>query len=305
MKNICFLTSSFNKKNIFGLKLYKKNKIQLKFNKTNKTLNSKELKKIINLNTIGILSGNEILDEKSLKICKNLKVISRCGVGIDNIDTKYAKIKKIKIKNTPLIPSVATAELTVIAVGVLIKNLYENIKFLKEKKWHKIKGRNLIGKNVGVIGYGNVGYKVSKIFSILGCNLLINDIYFKNNKLKKTPLSILMRKSDIIVITCSLTPKTKNLINKNNLRFLKKNCILVNTSRGGIINEKDLFSFLKKNKYAKAFSDCFAAEPYSGKLLNLTNFYSTAHTGSYTKETRDEMEKSSSFNLFECVKKYI
>ena len=240
-----------------------------------------------------------------MKICKNLKVISRCGVGIDNIDTKYTKIKKIIIKNTPLIPSVATAEFTVIAVGVLIKNLYENIRFLKEKKWYKIKGRNLIGKNVGVIGYGNVGYKVAKILSILGCNLLVNDIYFKNNKFKKTPLSILMRKSDIIVITCSLTPKTKNLINKNNLRFLKKNCILVNTSRGGIINEKDLFFFLKKNKYAKAFSDCFAAEPYSGKLLDLTNFYSTAHTGSYTKETRDEMEKFSSFNLFECVKKYI
>ena len=303
MKNICFLTSSFNKKNIFGLKLYKKKTIQLKFNKTNKTLNSKELKKIINLNTIGILSGNEILDKKILKICKNLKVISRCG--IDNIDIKYAKIKKIKIKNTPLIPSVATAELTVIAVGFLIRNLYENIKFLKEKKWYKIKGRNLIGKNVGIIGCGNVGYKVAKIFSILGCNLLINDIYFKNNKFKKTPLSILMRKSDIIVISCSLTPKTKNFINKNNLRFLKKNCILVNTSRGGIINEKDLFFFLKKNKNAKAFSDCFATEPYSGRLLNLTNFYSTAHTGSYTKETRDEMEKSSSFNLFECVKKYI
>jgi len=305
MKNICFLTSSFNKKNIHGYNFYNNNKVRLKFNKTNKTLNQKEIKKIVNSETIGILSGNEILDQKLLKNYKNLRVISRCGVGIDNIDIKYAKIKKIKIKNTPLIPSIATAELSVLAVGMLIRNLYENVKYLKEKKWNKVKGRNLNGKTVGIIGYGNVGSKVGNILSIFGCNLLINDIKLKNNKFKKSSLSFLMKNSDIVIISCSLTPKTKHLINKNNFMLLKKNCILINTSRGGIINEKDLFNFLKKNKEAKAFSDCFAIEPYNGKLLNLENFYSTAHTGSFTKETRDEMERVSSFNLFKCVKKYI
>ena len=305
MKNICFLTSSFNRKNIYGLNFYKRKKIQLRFNKTNQTLNSKAIKKIINLDTIGILSGNEILDQNSLKICKNLKVISRCGVGIDNIDVKYAQIKKIKIKNTPFIPSIPTAELAVIATGMLIKNLYENVKSLKEKKWNKIKGRNLNKKTVGIIGYGNVGSKVANILSIFGCNLLINDINLKNSKFKKVSLSILMKNSDIVIVSCSLTPKTRHLINKSNLKLLKKSCILINTSRGGIINERDLFNFLKKNKDSKSFSDCFAVEPYNGKLLKLKNFYSTAHAGSFTKETRDEMEKVSSFNLFKCAKKYI
>lgn len=302
MKNIAFLTSSFNKKNIFNVNYYKKKKIELRFNKLKKTLNFNELKKLLDHNTIGILSGNELLNKLILQSAPNLKIISRCGVGIDNIDLDYAKKKKIMIKNTPLIPSIATAEFTVAVVLSLIKNLYENIKSLKEKKWTKFKGKNVQNKTIGIIGYGNVGSRVAKFLSFFGSKILVYDIK-KVSLFKKVTLSKLLKTSNVIILTCSLTKETINLLNKNNLCFIKKNSIIVNSSRGGIINEKDLFLFLKKNKSVKAFSDCFVEEPYKGELLDLNNFYSTAHVGSFTEEARNEMERISSLNLFKQIKK--
>ena len=302
MKNIAFLTSSFNKKNIFNINFYKKKKIELRFNKLNKTLNFIELKKLLDHNTIGILSGNELLNRLILQSAPNLKIISRCGVGIDNIDLDYAQKKKIIVKNTPLIPSIATAEFTIAVVLSLIKNLYENIKSLKEKKWIKLKGKNIQNKTIGIIGYGNVGSRVAKFLSFFGSKILIYDIK-KVSLFKRVNLLKLLKTSDVIIITCSLTKETKNLLNKNNLGFIKKDSIIVNSSRGGIVNEKDFFLFLKKNKSVKAFSDCFVEEPYNGELLDLDNFYSTAHIGSFTEEARNEMERISSLNLFRQIKK--
>ena len=294
MKNILINTTSFNKNNISNFKIRKK--INLVFNKTKRKLSEKELLKIVNENTIGIISGTELITKKILKKAKNLQVISRCGTGTDNID-KIALKKKIKIYKTEKEPSTAVAEFVVCQILITLKKSILNHNNVKNKKWKKVQGSLLSNKNIGIIGYGNIGKKLHKLLKSFNCKFNIYDPKIDKYKNKKI-LTKLLKKSDIISIHIPFNAKNKNFINKKKLDLMKDNVVLINCARGGLIDESSLEKKIKINPKIEVILDCFLNEPYRGKLLKYSNVLFSPHVSSFSKETRDLMEKKAFKN---CV----
>ena len=301
MKTILIATSSFNKKILLKkINFFNKKKIKVIINPYKKTITPKQLKTFMNDSLLGILSGNEILNKKTLKEAKNLKIISRCGVGFNNIDVGYLKKKNIKLSLTDDEHVIATVELTLLHMLASLRKLAFNINLKNFINWKRKKGFLLTKKKIGLIGLGKIGKKLAKILSQFNCKIFYYDL-IKNKKFNFAKLNTILKSCDIISLHIPLTKKTTNLINLKNLKLLKKNAILLNLSRGNIINENDLYKFLKKRLDIMVSLDCFSKEPYKGKLLKLENITLTPHIGTFTHETRDQMEEKALNNLCKYI----
>ena len=263
-------------------------------------MTSKQLKNYFNEDLLGILSGNEILNKEILKKAKNLKVISRCGVGYNNIDINYLKKNKIRLCLIDDEHVNATVELTLLHILASLRKLSFNSNIKNFYNWKRKKGFLLNKKKIGLIGLGKIGTKLAKILNQFQCKIFYYDIK-RNKKFNFAELNEILKNCDIISLHLPLSKKTKNLINSNNLKFLKKNAVLLNLSRGNIINENDLYKFLKKRLDVNASLDCFSEEPYKGKLLKLENITVTPHIGTLTYETRNQMEEKALNNLCKYI----
>ena len=298
MKTILIASSTFGENNKKPIKDLKKIGYKLLFNPYKRKITSSELKQIFLKNEIvGVIAG---LEEYNYEILSNscLKVISRLGSGLSNVDLKTAKKRKIKVTSTSDLPSGAVAELT---VGMAI-NLSRKIKYmdenLKNNNWIRHYGNLIKNKNILIIGYGKIGKKVAKFFKLLGAKIDIYDPYLKNKNLKTISLSKGLRRSDIITIHAS---NAKRILGPKEIKQIKKGAILLNSSRGETICEDSIYKSLKNGKIESAWFDVFLQEPYKGKLSKLNNVILTPHISSYTVETRIQMETEAVYNL----KKYI
>jgi D-3-phosphoglycerate dehydrogenase len=249
-----------------------------------------------------VVAGTETYNPALIDEMSNLKIISRVGVGLDNIDLHYAKKKGIKIFNTSLSPSLSVAEFTLSLMLSSLKNLNKNFLSGKNGSWVKNYGTLLSNKVVGIVGAGNIGKKLIDFLDKFNNKILIFDIledsYLKNKKnVTYTSIQEVFKSSEIISIHLPLTEETKYLIDSKLLKIMKEDALLINTSRGEIINEKDLFSFLKRNKKVLACLDVFEVEPYQGPLMELKNLNITPHVSAYAKETRIDMELEAVKNL--------
>lgn len=266
------------------------NKFTIVFNKLNKKINKKKI--------FAIIAGVEKFSKKEIDTYPNLRIISRFGTGTDNIDIDYANKKKIKILRTRVEPVLPTAELTIAFIFLILKKLYSNLNTLKKKKWFQYQGNNLRGRVVGIYGFGLIGSMVGNLLSNLGCKIYFYDTRdIKHGKFKQVSFNRLLKYSDIICIHANFTKDQYNVFNKYSLKKMKKNCIFLNTARGGFVDELALFNHLKRNKNFYAGFDCFKKEPYKGKLLDLPNFFATSHISSNTYESRKEMSKKSFLNV--------
>lgn len=288
MNKLLLATSSFGA-DPSVLKKLKKNFILTK-NNTGKKLDKRKLILMLK-NQDYVVAGTELYDKEVLSSASTLKVIFRFGKGIDNIDIKSCKKFKIKIKKIKIDLSISVAELTLSLILNLIKKINFFDESLKKRKWKKITNNLLSDKTLGIIGYGRIGKKLVQITKGFNLNYLYYDIKKKKSKIKFSNLNNIFKKSDIVSIHQSYNKLNKNYINKKYLNLAKKNLILINTSRGELINEDDLFNFLKKNESAYAGLDVFQKEPYYGKLLKLKNILLTPHISSYSIETRSKMER--------------
>lgn len=288
MNKLLLATSSFGADPSVFKKL--KKKFILTKNNTGKKLDKKKLILMLK-NQDYVVAGTELYDKEVLSSTSTLKVIFRFGSGIDNIDIKSCDKLKIKIKKIKIDLSTSVAELSFSLILNLIKKINFFDESLKKKKWKKINNNLLSYKTLGIIGYGRIGKKLIQITKGFNLNYLYYDIKKKNSKIKFSNLNNIFKKSDIISIHQSYNKLNKNYINKKYFNFAKKNLILINTSRGELINENDLFNFLKKNENAYAGLDVFQKEPYYGKLLKLKNVLLTPHISSYSIETRSKMER--------------
>ncbi|WP_430428138.1 2-hydroxyacid dehydrogenase [Maribacter litoralis] len=224
----------------------------------------------------------------------NLKVISRCGVGLDNIDVSSATKRGIKVVNAPNSNADTIAEHTIALLLMLQRNLYNAVTMVKENRWQdrgSYVGDETHGKTLGIVGMGNIGKKVAKIASALGMNV----IYWSSKK-EDVPytfvdLDTLLNTSDSISLHLPLTSKTENLIDKAAFSKMKTNTLLINTARGGIIDQKELFQGLENKKIAGFAADVLVEEPpaKNDPLLQLKNVLITAHLGSLTKTTYTKM----------------
>ncbi|NQU17122.1 MAG: phosphoglycerate dehydrogenase [Candidatus Saganbacteria bacterium] len=244
----------------------------------------------------GLIAGTEALTEDVLIKSKNLKVISRCGVGMDSVDLKTAQRLGIEVINTPDAPTQSVAELAIALIFSLLRHISVSDKNVKEGKWNKLMGNLLIGKTLGIIGYGRIGRRLCHLLSPFGLNIIAHDIN-EDSSAKFVSLDELFANADILTIHVSTS---KCLIGKNELKKVKPTALMVNLSRGGVVDEDALFSALKEKRIAGAAVDVFSKEPYSGPLSEFDNVILTPHIGSYAKESRIEMEKQAVHNLIKA-----
>ncbi len=306
MKKIAVVAYPFGLDNESIRKLKKFFKV--KFYNLSLLPDSKKLNKII-YNVEGVIAGTEIYDKKILSKNKRLKIISRVGIGLDSIDLNYAQKKKILVCSTPDAPSQSAAEVTIAKIFNILKNITISVNHVKNKNWLRLPHNDYKDLSIGVIGVGRIGTKVVNILKNFPFKkIYINDIdkkkiKFKNKRIVFLSKTQLLKKSDLITFHVPLTQKTKNFLNKKTMKMMKKGSSIVNTSRGAIINEKDLWTFLKKKYFTAASLDVMINEPYYGKLLKLKNCYITPHIGSMSNRSRLAMERGSVKNLINFLVK--
>lgn len=224
----------------------------------------------------------------------DLKVISRCGVGLDNIDVSEATKRSIKVVNAPNSNADTIAEHTIALLLMLQRNLYAAVTMVKENKWAEranYVGDESHGKTLGIIGMGNIGKKVAHIATALGMKV----VYWSSRK-EEVPypfldFDTLLNTADSLSLHLPLTPKTTHLIDAKALSKMKPDALLINTARGGIIDQEALFKALRAKKLAGFAADVLSEEPPSqnNPLVALHNVLVTAHLGSLTSTTYTKM----------------
>ena len=261
---------------------------------TKTNLSPEELKKIID-NYDGLIIRSATKVRKDLiDSLSNLKIIGRAGAGVDNVDVEAAKNKNIIVMNTPGGNTNATAEHTISLIFALQRKITvaneTTHKGLWEKK--KLKGNEIKGKKIGIVGFGNVGKRVAEISHVLGMHVSIFSSYFetiKDNYPEYNSCSIdeIINDSDIISFHCKPNKDGNPIMNKNHLSLMKKNCIIINTARGNLVDEDDLKNALEKKEIKGAALDVFKNEPLvESGFYNLNNIILTPHIAASTDEAQ-------------------
>ncbi len=243
----------------------------------------------------GLIAGLETLDEEVMQKSE-LRVISRCGSGMSNIDIEAAERLGIKVFSTPFGPTTAVAELTIGAMINLLRMTSLMDRDMHEGKWTKRIGTQLEGKTVVIIGFGRIGRKVASLLKPFNVRFLAVDpnVQRKLDGIEILPLNRALPEADIITLHLS---GEQQIIGKDEFKFIKKGAFLLNAARGGLINEGALINALESGKIAGAWIDTFDVEPYSGPLSKFPQVVLTPHIGSYTVECRRSMEIESVNNL--------
>ena len=256
---------------------------------------------------IGIIAGLEPLNSSVIDKLPSLRCISRVGVGMDNVDIDYANSKRIKVLNTPDGPTRAVAELTLGMTFSLLRRIPQADSNMKKQIWKKETGNLLFGKTIGIIGLGRIGRMVAEMFRALGNSVIGYDIapdkqWAGINNIQLCEFEHVLKFSDIITLHVPGSSDKKPLINKLELEHCKNSSIIINLTRGGVIDEKSLFEALIGGKIKGAAIDVFDEEPYKGQLTGLDNVILTPHIGSYASEGKLQMELDSVENLINALK---
>ena len=259
---------------------------------------------IINLlsdDVTGLIAGLEPIDRKVLEASK-LKVVSRCGSGMSNVDIEAAKNLGIKVFSTPFGPTNAVAELTLACLLSLLRELPLMDQSLHKKKWKKRIGRELRRKKVAIIGFGRIGQRVGRLLAAFDAQIIAVDIVFdeRQNDVQHMTLRDALKEADIISIHSS---GTACLLGKNEFELMKHGVYILNAARGEMIDEKELINALDTGKVAGAWLDTYSEEPYTGPLCNYPQVILTPHVGSYTKECRSSMEMEAVKNLLKGLRR--
>jgi len=249
----------------------------------------------------------DIIDQEILDSADKLKTISTYSVGFDHIDINCAKKKRITIGYTPDVLTNATAELTIGLILDLLRRITEGDHIIRKGMWSEIfgpfdyVGTEVSGKTLGILGMGRIGKTVAKKASCLGMNILYHNkkSIVNTGKAKYVSLNELFKKSDVISIHIPYSKNTHHMINSALLRKMKKTSFLINTSRGKIVNQKDLLKILQSKKIQGVALDVFEDEPIgkSNDLVRLKNVVLVPHIGSSTSETRHMMAEITVKNL--------
>ena len=295
MPKALITTIPFGENNRLPFELLENANIDYLVNPLNRKITEGELVEMITDFDV-IIAGTEKISDKVMEKASNLKMISRVGIGLDSVDLLAAKRHGIKVSYTPDAPAPAVIDLTMGLMYSLLRRVHESNIQMHKGNWHRYFGKRLTECSIGIIGTGRVGSKVIKNLVALGCKI----IYYYDKKVRLedddkrhvifTSKEEIYKKSDIISLHVPLDLETKNMITIKEIKVMKKDVFLINTARGGIINEKDLYTALEKKLIAGAAIDVFEDEPYSGKLAKHDNCILTGHMGSMSVDCRTRME---------------
>jgi len=295
MTKVLITTVPFATTNKLPLELLDAAGLHFTVNPLNKKLTSQELVEMIP-GYDAIIAGTEQIDLRVLGKADRLKIISRVGVGLDGIDLNAAKQQNIDVTYTPDAPAPAVAELAIGNMISLLRGTHRSNLMMHQKKWDRIFGRRIPEVTIGVIGAGRIGGRVLRRLAAFGSpRLLVNDTHPNLNvspqlKIDWVDKETIFRESDVITLHVPLTKATKNMISSNELKLMKRDVLLINTARGGIINERDLADSLIAETIGGAAVDCFDIEPYTGPLTDIDSCLLTSHMGSMSIDCRSRME---------------
>ena len=254
-----------------------------------KTKTEELLSNIVDTDIVVIRSSTKI-NKDILQKANKLKIIARCGVGIDNIDIEEATNKEIYVTNSPNANIISVAELTIGLIISAARNIHTSNNSLKDKNWdrNKFLGTELYKKQLGLIGFGKAAREVAKRLTAFGMEIVFYDPYVEasEDEANKVELDELLKTSDVISIHVVKNEETKNMINDEKLNLIKKGGILVNTSRGGIVDEVALFQ-RSSDDVIFAGLDVFIKEPPDiNKTFSTSNIVTTPHLGASTQEAQ-------------------
>lgn len=292
---ILITTAPFGEGDPAALDLLKRNNITYTPNPFKRRLTEEEIAGLIDPYEV-VIAGTEPITAAVLDHAPRLKLLAHTGIGLDNIDLGAARARGIAVTYTPSAPSPAVAELVIGQMITLLRKSAYADRRLREGKWNRIIGRRLANVTVGIIGVGRVGRLVIQhLHGFKPRRILINDIATDNdfaarNGCEWAEKETVFRKADLITLHIPLTPQTRQLIGRGELQMMKRDAILINTSRGPIVDETALFNVLRERPEFSAAIDVFNEEPYSGKLVGLENCLLSCHMGSCTDDCRLEME---------------
>ena len=260
-------------------------------------MDPEELKSVIDQYDGILIRSATKLTSNILADCKNLKVVGRAGVGVDNVDLETATKNKILVMNTPLGNLEATAELTIGLMFSLYRHIHLANQSTHDGKWEKPKfmGTELKGKTLGIVGFGNIGQRVAEMASVIGMNIITNSNSASDEDLSKLGASKvsteqLLTDSDILSLHTKLNDDTKNMLNKTSIATMKPSAVIINCARGGLINEADLKDCLNNDVIAGAAIDVYEKEPATENVMfGAKNLLLTPHLGASSKEAQSNV----------------
>lgn len=253
----------------------------------------------------GILAGDDELTERVLHEAGNLKVISKWGIGTDNIDKQAASKLGIEVFNTPGMMKESVADVVLGYSVMMMRQLHDIDRAVRGGNWQCPRGKRLKGKTFGIVGAGNIGTAVAHRAHAFGCDILVHDTRFDPNEMEdeiqfeNVSLVKLLQKTDIVSLNCPLTSETKGLISHEEFRLLGKNGYIINTARGEIIDCPSLVEALKNNLIKGAALDVFPQEPLPSDsvLTELDNLILGSHNAGNTHESVVETNTQAVTNL--------
>ena len=275
-------------------RLLKYNEFNVRLNPFEHKISTEELANEIKDAEV-LIAGTEKITEKVLRKAPNLKLIARVGIGLDGIDFDLCRQYGIRVAYTPDAPTLAVAELCLAMILDLARQITIADRNIRQGVWTRHMGTLLNGKTVGIFGMGRIGKSLIHLLSSFNVKFLVHDInpdiaLGRLYQIKFVTKIDVLKYSDILSINIPLKSDTVDYITSKELDLMQKHALLINTARGGIINEQDLYEALKSGKINSAAIDVFEEEPYRGNLCKLNNCLLTSHMGASTVDSRTDME---------------
>jgi D-3-phosphoglycerate dehydrogenase len=301
MSKLVISTSSFDVDNNPHIQHLQNEGMHIAGNPYKRKLTEDETIELLGTETVGMIAGIEPLTERVFASAKKLKVVSRCGSGLDSVDLAAAKRYGIAVLNTPEAPAQAVAELTMGLILTALRRICQIDRQLRAGEWPRTQGQLLAAQSVGIIGLGRVGRRVARLCQAFDAKVMAHDSYVNQSPqgIELVPLEKLLAESDIVSLHLTYDADTHHLLNGETFARMKPGAVVINTARGGLIDETALVEALTSGQLGAAALDVFEQEPYHGPLIKCDNAILTSHIGSLARESRLRMEIEAAENLWQ------
>ncbi len=288
MPKVAVASRSFSKHELLRSELLQRYPLA-RFNDTGRTLEGNELVEFLSNYSRAII-GLEKITKEILDKLPELKVIAKYGVGLDGLDLQAMKDSQIHLGWTPGVNRRSVTELVLASAIIILRRISEANQSTHQGEWKQWTGNILSRKIIGIIGFGNIGRDLANVLRVLDCKILVNDILNLSEECLKAgatqvPLKNLLENSDLVTLHVPLNSTTLNLIGQKEIHLMQRGSFLINTSRGGIVNESALKEALRSGHLSAAALDVFCEEPILDReLLEIPNLFVTPHIGGSASE---------------------
>jgi D-3-phosphoglycerate dehydrogenase len=297
---VLITTSSFNVAAAESLARLKQAGYEIATNPHGRKLSEDEVAALLGEDVVGMVAGTEPLTRRVLSGASGLKVVARCGIGLDSVDLAAARELGIEVTNTPDAPSAAVAELTLGLMLDQLRRISQADRQIRAGKWKPLMGGLLAARTVGIVGYGRIGRRVAQLARAFGARVLATDAagVTSDGIAEASALEPLLAAADIVTLHMPSQKGLGHFLDAARVALMKRGAVLVNTARGDLVDEAALVQAIRDGRLGGAALDTYEKEPYAGPLAELPQVVLTAHMGSYAEEARGIMEREAAENLY-------